>query len=164
MMIDKIRELVEKHKATVDVTTSTKDVPKAGGLVGDVAASATLTFTDCLTIGDVLTASGKLAGYFVGCYDNSQLISNTSYGYGNSRVVGYRNNSGAKFKINYILNGSSGSSDRDGGNYYTNQVTTVSQTSITGSAAATRLEGFDFVNTWATVENGTPVLKFVTTK
>jgi len=147
------------NEGTVDATASTKYVPKAGGLVGDVAASATLTFTDCLTIGDVLVKSGNVAGYFVGCYDNSQLICNTSYGYGNSRVVGYRNHTSAKFKINYILNGSSGSSDRDGGNYHTNNVTTVSQTSITGSAASTRLEGFDFTNTWATVENGTPVLR-----
>ena len=146
------------NEGTIDASTSTKYVPKAGGLVGAVESGGNLTFTDCLNTGDVLVASGKLGGYFVGCYDGS-MTCNTSYGYGNDRVVGYRNSS-QTFKINYILNGSVGSSNRDNGNYYTNQVTNVSETTIKGNAASTRLEGFDFDNTWKVVENSTPILNF----
>ena len=151
------------NTGTIDTTASSESVPKTGGFVGSVEAGANLTATDCLNTGSVLVKDGTLGGYFVGCYA-ANMTWNTSYGYGNDRVVGYMNASGIKFTVNYILGGSPGTSERNADNYWNVPVMVASASDILGSVATTKLAGFDFANVWKVVENGTPILNFDVSK
>ena len=158
------------NNGTVDATASTQPVPKTGGLVGGVEAGSALNIADCLNLGNVNVAAEKWDGLIVGCIDGANVTCSTSYALGTAGtdfIVGWMQNNGS-FKIDYILNGVltqnverySTNSTNTTNSYRSVTLMFLTQDSILGDAARTKLAGFNFESTWSSVPDSTPVLNF----
>jgi hypothetical protein len=113
-----------------------------GGLIGQVNAT-TVTIMDCLSVGKVTASSGQ--GAIIGTVDTGKtaIVTDT---YATSSAC-----------TNVIGGGSI--VDASGTTITDTASMQVAESDITGTKAVDQLSGLDFGNTWATVENGTPILK-----
>lgn len=168
------------NQGTVDVTASTETATLGGGFVGSVRTGTDLTIVDSLNLSDVKAISGKFAGVMVGCVDGANLRITTSYGYGvegTDSIVGWMQNSATFLADYYYPKDTLVESDNRGsvqGNTSLNNahrkiaIMFLNKTdsksyygSISGTNANTNLPGLDFDYAWKTVDNDTPVLRFV---
>ena len=147
------------------ITNSRTTDLRIGGIVGHVAKEVTADFTNCLNTGAIsgpnATGNDVCIGGIVGWVGTSATMTNC-LGLGPVSALNGGNNIGSiaghdAGEVITVTNvfGTTESHKWKG-------VTAASRDSLStirGVAAETKLAGFDFVDTWAVVENNTPVLK-----
>ena len=153
------------NTGTVDASTVNNTYPKAGGIIGETSANTTVTITRCLNVGAVKTYSATCyGGVMVGVITGSNTKVEYSYGKGCERIIGYlQNGSGytGYFYISYIFSGTTYENINRGTTSYASVPIIALQDSenYLGEAAKNVIAGFDYENTWQTVEGSTPILK-----
>ncbi len=132
-----IRNCINSGSVNADLYTENNQ-PKAGGLVGQVASSATLSIENCLNTGLVSTVKTYTFGRILGYNDNGCSTTVTG-SYATQESCASPDSNGRPTALEYEL---------------------VAQSDITGSAARTAMPLLDWVNVWQTVDGGLPTLRF----
>ena len=132
-----IRNCINSGSVNADLYTENNQ-PKVGGLVGQVASSATLSIENCLNTGLVSTVKTYTFGRILGYNDNGCSTTVTG-SYATQESCASPDSNGRPTALEYEL---------------------VAQSDITGSAARTAMPLLDWVNVWQTVDGGLPTLRF----
>ncbi len=153
------------------VNTHTKDKGGYAGIMASVRNEKTTIFENCLFTGSITAPAGMPDNYIgglvgLGPYDATIKMTNClSAGYMQGvksgiagSVIG--NNPGHNLSVYtnvYAVAESFASMKGTGGETF--PVTKVAYADVKGNLATSKLTGFDFTNTWTTVEGSVPVLK-----
>jgi hypothetical protein len=146
---------------TVNNDWAGTNYPHTGGIAGgvyyskpnDSTVATTLNLKNCLSIGTMKVKGTSTVGAVVGRFANG---SGTAVTYGTIENV-YFTASTYSLAISTNSQGDITGTTTNIGETHFNK---VEQSAITGTAATAALTGFDFTNTWSTMTDGTPVLKY----
>ena len=158
---------------TINVQYSVADKGGFGGIMGFVRNSKTTTIENCLFTGTINVADGVSGNYIGGIVGmgpyNAKVIMSNSLSAGtvaesDSNTIGsvIGNNpggNGSTYTNVYATNETNSKLAGAGGDKSKFTVVALNRDDILGDLATAKLTGFDFTETWTTVNFSTPVLK-----